>query len=355
VAKILLIERDPGIVRVLSNTLARHNYLVDVAQSSSEGLAYALGATYDLIVLDLELPEADGLELCRRLRGAQDPTPLLLLTAAEDRSQKVRGLDAGADDCLVKPFAPAELLALVRALLRRGVAQPRQALCWGALVLRPDRCEVTYAERPVPLTAKEHAMLELFLRNGGRVFSQAALLDRLWPCGLTPMEGTVRAHLKSLRQKLRRAGAPADLIETVYGIGYRLRATETDVAARVLVVDDERSVLEAVARVLAPKNWHLRLLDDPSLLWQSLHAHTPDLLVLDADLSGASGLHLCRQLRNTPRWSSLPVLVLCERDDGVSVHAIFEAGASDYVCKPVIGPELVARIFHHLEPNRLRR
>jgi DNA-binding winged helix-turn-helix (wHTH) protein len=147
----------------------------------------------------------------------------LLLTGHDTITKKVKGLDAGADDYLVKPFDLQELLARIRALLRRGNDSLLPAIQWNDLRLDPNNCQVTYQRKPLKLTAKEYALLELFLRNPQRIFSQSSLLDHLWALEEIPTENAVRTQIKGLRQKLKQAGATFDPIETIYGLGYRLK------------------------------------------------------------------------------------------------------------------------------------
>ena len=225
--KILLVEDDETIVQMLQPTLASQRYLVELATDGQAGWELVDSFEYDLILLDVMLPKLDGINFCKKLRAKGDRTPVLLLTAQDSSTDKVRGLDAGADDYALKPFDIEELLARIRALLRRSSATPSPVLEWGFLRLDPSSCEVTYDGKLLHLTAKEYGILELLLRNTHRIFSQSALLDRVWSFDEPPTENTVRAHIKSLRQKIKKAGAP-DPIETVYGLGYRLKAEERE-------------------------------------------------------------------------------------------------------------------------------
>ncbi len=221
--RLLLIEDDEWIVQTLEEVLSRQHYVVDVAMDGEVGWEFVEAFTYDLILLDVILPELDGIEFCRRLRARGYQTPVLLLTAQSSSTDKVMGLDAGADDYVVKPFELTELLARIRVLLRRRHSPLLSTLEWENLRLDPGTCEVTYNERSLPLTPKEYRLLELFLRNQHHVFSRSAIIENLWSVEEAPSEDTVTAHMKGLRHKLKQAGAPADFIETVYGIGYRLK------------------------------------------------------------------------------------------------------------------------------------
>lgn len=222
--KILLVEDDDAMVGVLTRTLTDHHFVVDAVKDGENGWTYGSTFEYDLIVLDIMLPKLDGITLCQRLRTEGYTTPILLLTAQDTSTAKVKGLDAGADDYVVKPFDMAELIARIRALLRRGSTNPFPLLVWGDLLLNPSTCEVTYDGQLLNLTTKEYELLELLLRDSHHVFSAEEILDRLWSSEEFPAEATVRSHVRRLRQKLRAAGAPHDFITTLHGRGYYLRA-----------------------------------------------------------------------------------------------------------------------------------
>ncbi|GAC1468697.1 MAG: response regulator [Chamaesiphon sp.] len=606
--KILLVEDDEGIVEILREALTTQHYLVNVANDGQIGLEMALTFAYDLILLNLMLPKVDGISFCRQLRAQKNSTPILLLTAQDTSINKVTALDAGADDYVIKPFEKEELLARIRALLRRGTSNfTTPVMQLGKLRLDPNNCEVTYDEQLLQLTSKEYALLELFLRRSHRIFSQSALIDLLWSFEEPPSETTVRSHIKSLRQKLKKAGA-ADLIETVYGLGYRLKSKEMELKnqeapttmipersqqqvppelaaiwervkekynarimileqaltallegtlsqelrkkaaieahtlvgslgsfgfveasrksreieqifqseessirhlselvmalrqelgqppvilrsqtpqptiikqqprllivdddaelalaliseatawgmqvevaydlsqarevigrvrpdvvlldlcfpdsaekgfgllaelvtdrppipvvvftaqesfpdrvkaarlggrgflqkpirpdevinalvqilqqsskpdAKLLIVDDDLQVLDFMRSLLEAWGFKLTLLDDPQQFWDTLEQTAPDLLILDADMPLVSGIELCQVVRNDPRWSGLPVLVLSTHTDAEMVHWVFTAGADDYVNKPIVGPELIARILNRLERTQI--
>ncbi|BFM40220.1 response regulator transcription factor [Synechocystis sp. LKSZ1] len=220
--KILLVEDDLRIAQAIAEALKDQKYTVELAQEGQLGLKLAQTGAFDLIVLDVMLPELDGITLCHCLRQQGDKTPILMLTARDTSRDKVLGLDAGADDYVIKPFDLPELLARIRALLRRGAITFSPILEWERVKLVPSDCQVFYDNCPVALTPKEYALLELFLRHGSQVLSRSAILDHVWGWEETPGEETVKVHLRSVRQKLKAAGAPANLIETVYGMGYRL-------------------------------------------------------------------------------------------------------------------------------------
>lgn len=221
--RVLIVEDNERIAETLADVLVDQHYVVDIALDGEIGWQQAEAFNYDLIVLDLMLPKLDGISLCRRLRNSGYEGPILMLTARDTNADKIVGLDSGADDYMVKPFDVNELAARVRALLRRGTPGRQPILSWGDLKIDPSTLAVTYAAQPVNLTSKEYQLLELFLRNRQRIFSQAELLDRLWSFEETPNEEVVRAHIKRLRHKLTTVGASKDLIQTVHGLGYRLK------------------------------------------------------------------------------------------------------------------------------------
>jgi diguanylate cyclase (GGDEF)-like protein len=616
--KILLVEDDDGAAEVLKNTLTSQHYLVDLAMDGQAGLSLAEAFAYDLVLLDIMLPKLDGLEFCRQLRSRRNDTPILLLTALDSSTSKVVGLDAGADDYLVKPFETNELLARIRALLRRGSPALSSVIEMGNLRLDSSSCKVTCNGQLLHLTAKEYALLELLLRNSHRIFSQRLLLEYLWSSDEEiPSENTVRAHIKALRRKLKQAGAE-ELIETVYGLGYRFRLGEDEVKnqpaatvlsqpaaidsvtakertqpqislaltaiwerfkpkysdrvtvleqaikalvagaltqelgqqakaeahlligslasfgfaeasrlsreieqifragvklsgdqverleqlvialrqelerssttsdppvpqnitvkqqkrllivdndvqlgkqlikeaaiwgiqalvatnvnqvqnaitqkfpdvvlldlcfdgssqngldllaelttsnqnlpvlvftaledfanrvkvarlggqiflskpapptsimtavtqvlhqsnlvqAKILVVDDDPQMLDILRTLLEPWGFMLTLLDNPQHFWTTLEQANPDLLILDVEMPQLNGIDLCEVVRNDPRWSELPVLFLSAHRDMETVTRVFTAGADDYVSKPVLGPELIARVLNRLE------
>ncbi|MBE9117659.1 response regulator [Lusitaniella coriacea LEGE 07157] len=610
--RLLLVEDDELLAQDLRTALSEQNYVVDIANDGEEGWDYAQSFTYDLMLLDVSLPKLDGIDLCRRLRNERYNNPILLLTAKDASEHKVMGLDAGADDYVVKPCTIPELFARIRALLRRRSDSGAPILCWGELQLEPSSREVTYRDKSLNLSPTEYRLLELFMRNPKRVFSKSAILEHLWSFDDPPNEDTIRAHIKGLRRRIKAAKAE-DVIETVYGVGYRLKplpehkpqkqeqtlaavaqawerfkkptlerlgavedaiaawkgetltedaralaeqqahklagslgmygfteashfardlelgleklkerdrtqvsdlqtlatrlrqeleqprnesqslegeVTQTSIALHpgnrlessplLLVVDDDRvltkaiqseashrnlrikvadtiaharmaierevpniilldltfsnessegisllkelkehhptipvlvftlrdgfsdrvnvarlggkaflvkpmkpaQILEAVADVLkyscppeatvlavdddpmllsgleqflAPWGVKLQTLEDPREFWETLEASPPDLLILDVDMPHINGIELCKVVRNDSTWHQLPILFLSAKRDRETVHRIYEAGADDYISKPVTEPELVTRIFNRLERTRLLR
>lgn len=280
--KILVVEDDEFVAHALSAVLTDQNYAVEVAADGQLAWDLVQAFDYDLIVLDLILPKIDGINLCCQIRSQGLKTPILLLTGRDSSHDKAIGLDAGADDYLVKPFDSEELVARVRALLRRGGLASQPILKWGDLQLDPSSCEVTYSQKQLTLTPKEYALLELFLRNSRRVFSCGMILEHLWSYEDTPSEEAVRTHIKGLRQKLKAAVGKSDLIETVYGIGYRLKPLEAqrrrgaEEPGRKSKPKSQEQTIAAVAGV-----WHRfkdRVAEQINVLEQAAEAVSKDAL-----------------------------------------------------------------------------
>ncbi|MDY7012796.1 MAG: response regulator [Cyanobacteriota bacterium] len=606
--KILAIANDELTARTLATVLSSQHYAVEIAENGRMAWELIEIFPYDLIVMEALLPQLDGISLCKKIRDRGHAMPILVLAEQNSSRDRVIGLDAGADDYLVKPFDPQELLARVRALLRRGGAATQPILTWGNLSLDPSTCDVTYESTPVLLTPKEYALLELFLRNRRRVFSCGAILEHLWAFDDIPGEYAVRTHIKELRHKLKAAGVPVDAIETVYGIGYRLKqetnisaeqpqpassaehpqaiasvanvwhrfkakihssvevldraataslqetlsqdlrhqaeweahtlagslgtfglmqgsqlarqigrglqagetgkpetsrlqewvaalrhelarapenlaaavgvapekrsvllvvdrdralteqlvreaevwgmcgvgvaslaaaraaieecrpkailldpaVSSTDeesfkflaevhrfrpevpvlvltaresltdrlqvvrsggsaflakpmsatgilkavdrvlhqgdpLAAKIAIVDDDPETLAGLRHLLEPWGLNVVSLADPKRFWETLEATMPDLLLLAAEMSHLSGIELCQVLRNDARWDSLPVIFLARDRDAVAIERMFAAGGDDFVSKPIVGPEPIARIISRLERSRRAR
>jgi DNA-binding response OmpR family regulator len=221
--QILLVEDDVQLSASLVEALTAQRYLVDLARDGNAAWERVERFEYDLIVLDVTLPKLDGIKLCQRLRNRGFLVPVLMLTARDTSLDKVMGLDSGADAYMVKPFNLQELLAQIRALLRRGQVGGTPLLTWGDLQLNPETYDVHYGRSPIHLTPKEFALLEALLRCGRRVLSRPAMIEQAWPMQEAPETDTVKSYIKNLRAKLKAAGAPKDFIETVHGVGYRLK------------------------------------------------------------------------------------------------------------------------------------
>lgn len=220
--RILLVEDDLRLAETLAEALSDQLYAVDIAADGLLAWDYAKTVDYDLLLVDVMLPELDGITLCQQLRSQGYLMPILMLTARDTISDKITSLDAGADDYIIKPVDLGELFARIRALLRRGVIASTPILKWGGLKLNPSTYEVCYQDHILNLTPKEYSILELLMRNGRRVLSRSLIINNIWNLESPPDEDTIKVHIRSLRQKLRTGGAPHNFIETVHGLGYRL-------------------------------------------------------------------------------------------------------------------------------------
>jgi two-component system OmpR family response regulator len=220
--RVLVVEDEPKMATLLHRALQRAGLAVDVASDGESAVLEATAVEYEVILLDRMLPGIDGAEVCRRLRETDVRTPILMLTAMGEISHRVDGLDAGADDYLVKPFSLDELLARVRALARRGPAVHAPVLEVGPLRLNPATHEAWRDGRPLTLTVKEFSLLEVLMRHPGQVLPKHVLLDRAWDAASDTRSNVVEAQISALRDKVDRPFGDA-VIETVRGVGYRLR------------------------------------------------------------------------------------------------------------------------------------
>jgi DNA-binding response OmpR family regulator len=223
--RILLIEDEPELVQVLKRGLEEDGHAVDVTHDGENGLELARMEPFDLIVLDVMLPKVDGYRVCRQLRSEGYNMPVLMLTARDAVDDRVRGLDAGADDYLVKPFAFKELLARVRALLRREAPSRDPVLRAADIQMDTVTHDVRRADKPVELTSKEYAILELFMRNPNRVLSRSQIAEHVWSLDFVSMSNLIDVYVGNLRRKLGDEHEPR-LLVTVRGTGYQLRVPE---------------------------------------------------------------------------------------------------------------------------------
>src|SRR5690242_24334 len=221
-ARILVVDDDPKITSFLKRGLAFEGYSVDVAMDGQSALKSALEKQPDLVILDIMMPGIDGYEVARRLRAGDEQMPILMLTARDEIPDRVQGLDSGADDYLVKPFALDELLARVRALLRRTEPAQHNRLRFADLTVDLDSREVYRGTRPIDLTSTEFDLLITFLRHPRQVLSRDLLLETVWSMDATTETHVVEVYIGYLRQKLEAGGEPR-LIHTVRGVGYVLR------------------------------------------------------------------------------------------------------------------------------------
>jgi diguanylate cyclase (GGDEF)-like protein len=398
--RILLVEDDESLAEILRDTLVAQQYIVDVAHDGAIGWDSVESVQYDLIVLDVVLPKLDGITFCRRLRAKGSQALVLLLTAKETLNDKIMGLDAGADDYLVKPMPMPELVARIKALLRRRMATVSPVLTWGALSLNIDSCKVAYGDQPLNLTAKEYGLLELFLRNPQQIFSQGAILSQLWSFEVDPPgEETVRAHVKRLRQKLKTVGAE-DLVETVYGMGYRLSHAAKEVQppspsleirqnptkrldqrietvdrndlnpvidtselteqgiesspqkndlTRVLIIDRHQQFID---RLIAEAGMHevqVTIALTLSAAQDSIQRVRPDGIVIDlSQFDSAEGLKFLEELGQSSQ--PIPVLVLTESHQVIDRVAIARRKGRGFLQKPIAAARVLEAIVQELKP-----
>jgi DNA-binding response OmpR family regulator/HPt (histidine-containing phosphotransfer) domain-containing protein len=220
--RILLVEDDRHTQDLLKTSLVQENFLVDEAEDGETAWELLQQFSYDLVLLDVMLPRLDGISLCKRLRQTQNPIPVLLLTTRSSVSDKLLGLESGADDYVTKPFHLEELVARIRTVARRNPTTVNSVLTCDRLCLDPTSRQVTYDGQDLKMGRKEYLILELLLRHPHNVFNRSDFIDRLWSLDQDlPTEATVKSHIRRIRRKLEEVGA-ADLIETLYGQGYRL-------------------------------------------------------------------------------------------------------------------------------------
>jgi len=229
--RILLVEDNPDMAGAICQGLKENGYSVDVTHRGYEGEELAASEPYDLVILDVMLPDRDGIEICRNLRRREVSTYVLMLTALSNTSHKIDGLDAGADDYLTKPFEFEELLARIRALLRRGKASEAIQLSFGDLEVDLIRRRVSRDGHRVKLSAKEFALLEFFLRNPDRVIDRTTIAQKVWDINYEPSSNVIDVYISSLRKKIDK-GFARPLLHTVIGMGYRFGDLEEEADER---------------------------------------------------------------------------------------------------------------------------
>jgi heavy metal response regulator len=223
--RILLVEDEKKVADFIKKGLSEEGYAVDCAADGKEGMFMAEESNYDLIILDILLPKFDGFQICRRLREKGISSPVIMLTAVDSTEDKVKGLDTGADDYLTKPFSFEELLARIRALLRRGQSGAQAKLEVADLILDPKTRQVVRAGKEIKLSNKEYAILEYFMRNPGRVLTRTLLSEHVWNYDFDSYTNVVDVYVNYLRNKIDRDFKPK-LIHTVRGVGYILEVRE---------------------------------------------------------------------------------------------------------------------------------
>ena len=225
--RILLVEDELKVASFIRSALEEHSYAVDVSHDGEEGYHLAESTDYDLVILDIMLPKVDGFQVLRRLRARKPAVPVLVLTARGTVEDRVRGLDLGADDYLVKPFALAELTARVRALLRRGVRESAAELRVDDLVLDAARRRVTRAGKTIELSNKEFSLLEYLMRNADHVVTRGMIAEHAWDSSFDSFTNVIDVYISHLRNKVDRSFG-RKLIHSIRGVGYRISASEPE-------------------------------------------------------------------------------------------------------------------------------
>lgn len=225
--RILLVEDEAKVASFIRSALEENSYAVDVSHDGEEGCYMAETTDYDLVILDIMLPKVDGFQLLRRLRGRKPNLPVLVLTARGTIEDRVRGLDLGADDYLVKPFSLAELIARVRALLRRGVRESSSELRVDDLVLDAARRRVTRAGKPIELSNKEYSLLEYLMRNANHAVTRSMIAEHVWDASFDSFTNVIDVYINHLRNKIDR-NFGRKLIHSVRGVGYRISASDPE-------------------------------------------------------------------------------------------------------------------------------
>lgn len=222
--QLLLVEDQKRLAGLLKRSLIEDGYVVDIASNGQEAIDKFDINNYDLIILDIMLPVKDGIEVCQEIRQSNTDIPILMLTALDGVDDRIRGLDSGADDYLVKPFSDGELSARVRALLRRSSNGRPTILTVGELVLNPATKNITYKGALLPLTAKEYTLLSYFMYHAGELLSKNDLLEHVWDMNYDGLSNVVETYVRYLRKRLRDVDSSKELITTVRNLGYRLDA-----------------------------------------------------------------------------------------------------------------------------------
>lgn len=221
--KVLIVEDDIRIALPLKEQLEHRNFLVQLSHDGEDAFERAVDGDFDLIILDVMLPTLDGMAVCRKLRQNGCPAAIIMVSARGKSSNKINGLDCGADDYLTKPFEIEELSARIRAVMRRGAGVRLPEISVGDLLLDLKSCVTTFKNQAIDLTPTEYRLLAHFMNNPGRTYSKNELITKLWTADDVLNYDIIKTHIKGLRNKLASAGAPRDIIETVYGLGYRLK------------------------------------------------------------------------------------------------------------------------------------
>jgi DNA-binding response OmpR family regulator len=332
VSRILVVEDEARIAAFLEKGLTASGWATAVSTSGREALQRAGTADFDLVILDLGLPDVDGLEVLAELRRRDRRVPVIILTARDDVANTVAGLDAGADDYIVKPFHFDELLARVRVRLREAHSPEETMLSAGETTLDLRRRQAIVAGKRVDLTAREFSLAELFFRHPGRVFSREHLLRDVWSDEFGRGSNVVDVYVGYLRKKLGK-----HRIVNLRGLGYRLDPTAVQARGRVLLIEDEARFAQIVVRSLGQDGNEVVVAEDGEVGLFLATTEDFDLVLLDIGLPGASGLDVLEELAE--QRPDLPVVVLTAHDEDDVRRQCTDAGAA-FVTKPLVLAEL---------------
>lgn len=224
--RILIVEDEVDLANLIEITLKNAGFSVSKANDGKEGLNLALSSQFDLIMLDIMLPNVDGLEICRQIRLTDPSTPIMMLTARDTETDRIMGLNMGADDYLTKPFSIRELEARIKAMLRRAQVNTQsnstsKELKFGELIIEPERHKVSFNNNVIELTSTEFDLIHFLARNPGQVFSRSQLLDSVWGYNHVGYEHTVNSHINRLRSKLEACNDLPKVVHTIWGVGYK--------------------------------------------------------------------------------------------------------------------------------------
>jgi len=385
--KILLINDDEQFNNELKASLKQHRYVVDSAVDGQEGWEFVEAQEYDLIVLDVMLPKLDGITFCSRLRAKGLQVLVMFLTLRTASEDKIKGLDAGADDYVVKPVPLPELAARIRALLRRKAATISTILEWGNLSLEARTGEVKYAGVLLNLTKKEYALLELFMQDAQKIYSQNSILNQLWTFeDEPPTRDAIRTLIKRLRQKLKAAKAP-DLIETVFGVGYRLnpafqKASSTDSNSklskklvesavsstskkaenanqttlesdksptRLLIVDEDKEFIDTLVELATVRGFQTAIAHNSKLAGESLKRIRPDIILLDISIGKGENKFIFLE-EMSKQEPPIPVLVFTKQELSADRVALARRKSQGFFHKPISSNRVLEIVTQTVKP-----
>ncbi|MEL6458265.1 MAG: response regulator [Cyanobacteria bacterium J06621_15] len=392
--KILLVNDDEQFTKELKANLKQHRYIVDSAVDGQEGWEFVEAQEYDLIVLDLMLPKLDGITFCSRLRAKGLQVLVMFLTRRAASQDKIKGLDAGADDYVVQPVPLPELTARIRALLRRKSTTVSTILEWGNLCLEAKTGEVKYAGVLLNLTKKEYSLLELFMQDAQKIYSQSSILNQLWTFeDEPPTRDAIRTLIKRLRQKLKAAKAP-DLIETVFGVGYRLnpafqKSSSTDnnskltkklsesstskniqstnqttlfqnkqasvesdkTQTRLLIVDEDKEFIDNLVELATTQGFQTAIAPNSKLAKDSIQRIRPDVILLDISIGKGENKFIFLE-EISKQQPPIPVLIFTKQELSADRVALARRKSQGFFHKPISSNRVLEIIAQTTKPAK---